>query len=226
MNAVAINPASKHRTNAAAGRLAPRVRQRTIASPQLVVLTRDLDGHRRTVGRTNLRWEREMGIVTLSTEHLEAGVTCRAGRLALQIPPNHQPVAPFASVQRVRHLTVQVGQEAIRRWRPSLVRLKWALRESSGSNVQRTTRDALVQALRLLSELERVADPLVPPIRERRQHVRMGVEAVVGLDARPTQDVADQLVAVERPLRGVPAVAERPDHLAGQQLVLSPTWRS
>ena len=76
--------------------------------------------------------------------------------------------------------------------------------------------DALLECLRPLGELERVPDARVPPIRQHGQHVRMGVEPVLGIDADPSEHEADRVLTVERAERDVPAVGERAEHREGR----------
>jgi len=82
--------------------------------------------------------------------------------------------------------------------------------------------DPLIQRLGALRELERVPDPSMTPTGQGGEHVRVRVQPVLGVHPDPSQHVPDRLVAVERPVRHVPAVGEGAEHLAWEGLGARP----
>ena len=80
----------------------------------------------------------------------------------------------------------------------------------------------LVEGHRPLRELQRVPDPGVPASRQRRQHVGVHVQTVLGIDAGPAQHVPHHVLTVEGAPGHVPALGERSEHLARHELVLAP----
>jgi hypothetical protein len=82
--------------------------------------------------------------------------------------------------------------------------------------------DALIERHGPLRQLQREADTPVSAPGQRGQHVRMHVEPVLGVDPGPSQDVANQFLAVERAPREVAALSDRPHHLARHEVVVAP----
>ena len=226
MNPVATKPASKHAVKASA--VASR---HAWASPrsrfaQVVVLARDPDQRGGSLGRPDRGRRRSVGSSPRPPQHLEAGLAHRASDGSAPRPtgPSGGRSVPRGSARRSSPRRSWAGTDPPTA--PSLVRLKWALRESSGSYVHRTQRDALVQALGALRELQGIPHPAVPAIGQRGQHVRVGVQPFVGIDAGPPEHVADQLVAVERSPRRVPAVARALGSSRAGAVDVRPRWRS
>ena len=136
----------------------------------------------------------------------------RAG-FASEVPPDGEPVAPLPGVHLVDHRPVVVAVEAIGD-RPELVQVEVPVAGDEGIEGPPHLGDPLVECLRALRELERVADPSMTPNGQRGEHVRVRVQPLLGIHPGPSQDVPDHLVAVERAVRHVPAIGERAEHLA------------
>ena len=154
-------------------------------------------------------------------EHLTTLGGCGLSFEAIEIPAHQQAVASFSGVDLVGHRPVVVRQEPVGH-RPQLDDVEPRVPRDEGIEGPSHERDARIQRLSALRELERVADAAILCSGQGRELVRMHVETVVDAHTGPPQYVTDQRVVAERPVRDVSRFRQRDHHLAGHRFVLAP----